>query len=98
MRASADDPARSPQAIARRVATNAMRREAALAWERENPGQHDVEEFILNILPRLAGVTVPQMIRATGLTSSYCWRIRRGERTPHPMYWNVLRGIALESS
>lgn len=94
MRAAADDPARSPRAIAKRVATNAARREAALAWERKNPGPHDVENFRQEILPALARVTVPQMMRATGLTSSYCWRIRRGERMPHPMYWTTLRDIS----
>lgn len=94
MRASADDPARSPQAIAKRVAKNAARREAALAWERQNPWPHDLERFTREILPGLASVTVPQMMRATGLTSSYCWRIRRGERFPHPMYWEALQRLA----
>jgi len=41
----------------------------------------------------LAGATLPQMMRATGLTSGYCWKIRRGERIPHPMYWGALRGV-----
>lgn len=94
MRASPNDPARTPQAVAKRVATNAIRREAALAWEKEHPGPHDSEVFHRDILPRLADVTLPQMIRATGLTSGYCWKIRRGERIPHPMYWGPLRALA----
>lgn len=49
-----------------------------------------MQEFNRNILPGLAEVTVPQMMRATGLSSIYCWRIRRGERVPHPMYWEPL--------
>jgi CRISPR-associated endonuclease Cas1 len=93
MRASANDPARSPEAIAKRVAANGARRKAALAWERENPGPRDSEEFRERILPGLAGVTLPQMMRATGLTSGYCWKIRRGERVPHPMYWDALRSL-----
>jgi CRISPR-associated endonuclease Cas1 len=91
MRASPNDPARSPQAIAKRVATNAARREAALAWERENPGPHDPAQFTRDILPRLSGVTIPQMVRATGLSSTFCWRIRRGEQIPHAMYWEAFR-------
>lgn len=91
MRASADDPARSPQAIAKRVASNTKRRNASLAWERENPGPHDPDMFRSKILPGLAAATLPQMMAATGLTSGYCWRIRRGERVPHPMYWEALR-------
>src|SRR6266540_1949881 len=30
---------------------------------------------------------LPDLVRATGLTSGYCWRIRRGDRTPHAMDW-----------
>jgi predicted KAP-like P-loop ATPase len=28
------------------------------------------------------------MMRATGLSSGYYWKIRHGERIPHPIYWN----------
>jgi hypothetical protein len=93
MRASADDPALSTEAKGKRVATNAARREAALRWERENPGPYDPEQFRAEVLPGLAMTTLPQMMRATGLTSGYCWRIRRGERTPHAMYWEALREL-----
>jgi hypothetical protein len=93
MRASANDPARSPEAIAKRVATRAKRREVALAWEKENPGPHDVEMFRRDVLTALGEVTLPEMMKATGLSSAYCWRIRRGERVPHPMDWESLRGI-----
>ena len=93
MRASADDPARSPEAIAKRVKANSERRKAALAWERKNPGPHDPEVFRSEILPALERVTLPQMMRATGLTSGYCWKIRRGERVPNPMYWAALRRL-----
>lgn len=89
--------ARSPEAKARRVATNARRRQEALAWERDNPGFHDPKVFRLEILPRLQQVTLPQMMKATGLTSDYCWRIRRGERVPHPMYWKALQQLVEEA-
>lgn len=36
---------------------------------------------------------MPAMMRATGLSSAYCWKIRKGERTPHPMYWKVLQAL-----
>lgn len=84
MRASSDDPARSSEAIAKRVATNAERRRSALAWEQRNPGPHDPESFRREVLPGLQTATLPQMMRATGLSSGYCWRIRRGDRVPHP--------------
>jgi hypothetical protein len=93
MRASEADPARSPETKAERVATNARRRREARAWEQDNPGPHDPDVFKLEILPDLQQVTLPQMMKVTGLTSGYCWRIRRGERTPHPMYWHALSSI-----
>jgi CRISPR-associated endonuclease Cas1 len=98
MRSSREDPARSPEAKAKRVATNARRREAVLEWERSNPGNHDPEFFRSEILPWLQRATLPQMMRATGLTSGYCWRIRRGDRLPHPMYWEALRSIGHKES
>jgi hypothetical protein len=95
MRASKQDPAKTPEAMARRVEAVAKRKEAARLWESINPGPHDVEAFRREVLPALIHVTVPAMMRATGLTSSYCWRIRRGERVPHPMHWARLRELAL---
>jgi hypothetical protein len=78
----------------KRVATNAVRRKAALEWERSNLGPFDAQEFRLRILPKLRAVTIPEMMRVTGLSSSYCWRIRRGERILHPMYWESLRSLS----
>jgi hypothetical protein len=74
MRASDSDPARSPEARAKRPATNARRRQEALAWEQMNPGPHDQEVYNSEILPRLRKVTLPQKMQATGLTSGYCLR------------------------
>jgi hypothetical protein len=93
MRTSPDDPARSAEAIAKRVAAHSKRRTAALAWAAANPGPHDATVFRQEIAPKLSGVTLPANMRATGLSSAYCWRIRRGERVPHPMYWQALREL-----
>lgn len=97
MRASDRDPAKSPEAIAKRVATYAKRKEASRLWEHENPGPHDRADFRDRILPALGHVTLPEMMRVTGLTSGYCWKIRRGERIPHPMYWDALRELGARS-
>lgn len=94
MRTSANDPAQSEEAKARRVASYTKRRSASRIWEKANPGPHDHGRFRTEILPRLADATLPQMMRATGLSSAYCWKIRRGDRVPHPMYWEALRALA----
>jgi hypothetical protein len=94
MRASPDDPAKNPDAIAKRVAVHAQRRKAARAWEVENPGPYDRQAFERDVVPTLAEASLPRMMKATGLSSAYCWRIRRGDRLPHPMYWEALRRLA----
>jgi hypothetical protein len=66
----------------------------AREWKRANPGPYDREEFNREVLPGLARVTLPAMMKATGLSSAYCFKIKRGERTPHPMYWARLKAIA----
>jgi uncharacterized Zn finger protein (UPF0148 family) len=93
MRASPDDPAKRPEAIAKRVAAHRARLEAARAWEREHPGPYDRETYLREILPRLQEVTVTQIVRATGLSQSYCWQVRAGRRVPHPMYWGALASL-----
>lgn len=98
MRASDHDPAQTLQAKARRVAAYKGRKEAAREWALENPGPHDPAVYRSEILPGLASVTVPQMMRATRLTSGYCWKIRRGERTPHSMYWASLLALVKDQS
>jgi hypothetical protein len=94
MRASSGDPAKAPEAVAKRVAAHSERRQAALAWEEVNPGPHDPEHFRQEIVPALRDATLPEMMRVTGLSSAYCWRIRRGDRVPHPMHWSPLAELA----
>lgn len=35
-----------------------------------------------------------EIAAATGLSLSYCRRLKRGEVTPHPMWWEALRALA----
>lgn len=94
MRISENDPAQTSEAKAKRAIAYRARKASAREWLARNPGPHDPAIFRAEILPGLAQVTLPKMMRATGLTSGYCWKIPRGERVPHPMYWSALRKIA----
>lgn len=94
MRTSAEDPAQTREAKAKRVKAVSDRARMAREWKRANPGSYDREEFRREVLPGLASVTLPEMMKATGLTSAYCLKIKRGERTPHPMYWSAFRAIS----
>jgi len=97
MRSSNADPAQTVEAKQRRARSLAARTEAARRWEEANPGPHEREAFVRELLPRLQGVTLPAMMQATGLTSEYCFKIKRAERVPHPMYWEALRKLSSSS-
>jgi len=66
MRGSEQDPAQTEEAKAKRIVAYKGRKEAARAWEQKNPGPHDRAEYRSEILPGLASVTLPQMMRANG--------------------------------
>ncbi len=93
MRASKDTPQQTAEAKAKRVRSKAARTRQAKKWDRANPGPHDRQAFVHQILPGLAHVTIPAMAKATGLTSGYCFQIRKGVRVPHPMYWSALHSL-----
>jgi hypothetical protein len=94
MRGSANDPAQTPEAKGKRQSSVKARIEVRRVWELEHGSKYDRQVFAREILPRLTEATLPQMMRATGLTSGYCWKIKKGQRVPHPMYWAVLRALA----
>src|SRR5262249_12557013 len=69
------------------------RREAARYWEEvtaSEPGDRSVFELIR---ARLRNVPIGVIAAATGLSQSYCSRIRNGPVTPHPRHWLTLRSI-----
>jgi hypothetical protein len=72
-------------------------REAAIAWEQTNR-DWDRKAFEEQIRPHLVDVPIQAMVAATGLSASYCARIRNGPVTPHPRHWSVLRGVVDSNS
>jgi CRISPR-associated endonuclease Cas1 len=53
----------------------------------------DPKVFKEQLRPLLAAVTIRAMVEATGLSSSYCSRIRRGPTVPHPRHWPTLLAL-----
>lgn len=43
-------------------------------------------------MPKLAALTVGDIVPATGLSSATAWRIRK-ETVPHPMWWEALTAL-----
>ncbi len=63
------------------------------AWETEHGSEVDPEVFQRDILPKLQGVSLGTMARATGLSEQYCSLIRRGFYIPHARHWTALREL-----
>jgi CRISPR-associated endonuclease Cas1 len=64
----------------------------AREWQRAN-GMREPEEFRETVYPLLAGVSMRELVRRTGLSLAYCRQIKRGLVVPHPMWWEQLAGL-----
>jgi CRISPR-associated endonuclease Cas1 len=90
MRASADDPARSPEAAAKKREKSRSTSLAMRAWEREH-SRADPTVYEREIRPVIQTMTVPQLMKLTGLSQFHCWKVRKGDRRLHARHWtNVL--------
>ena len=83
------DPRQTPKARRRRG--EAIRRTQAenKRWVRGST-HTEPSVFRSEILPFIKGVSMKQMVEATGLTKSSCSRIRSGKTVPHPRHWEAL--------
>jgi hypothetical protein len=86
MRASSDDPARSPEATAKKREKSRSTSLAMRQWEREH-GRGDPEVYDREILPQIQAMSVPQLMSLTGLSHFHCWKVRKGERRLHARHW-----------
>jgi hypothetical protein len=39
---------------------------------------------------RIQQMTVPQLVKLTGLSQFHCWKVRKGERRLHARHWQAL--------
>ena len=87
----AADPAQAPEIRGRRGAAIAARKRALAEWDSANPDAvYDPELFRREILPRLAGVKLSEIVEAAGCSKAYASDIRRGKWTPHVSTWAAL--------
>jgi hypothetical protein len=92
MRASPDDPARSQEATAKKREKSRSTSLAMRAWEREH-GRGDPGLYEKEVLPQIQGMSVPELIKLTGLNQFHCWKVRKGERRLHARHWDALRSL-----
>jgi hypothetical protein len=81
----------SREAQARRAETQRQHHAARQAWQpSQQPTWLDEKTYREKIQPRLAGVTVPDIATALGISEPYATDIRSGKRRPHPRHWQRL--------
>jgi hypothetical protein len=81
----------SQKAEALRAATQRRHAAARWAWRAsDKPAWLDEETYARKIQPRLAGVAVPAISSALGISEPYATDIRAGRRRPHPRHWQTL--------
>jgi CRISPR-associated endonuclease Cas1 len=97
MRASPDDPARSPEATAKKREKSRSTSLAMRTWERAH-GRGDPETYEREVLPRIQTMTVPQLMNLTGLSQFHCWKVRKGERRLHARHWHVILRVGTGQS
>jgi CRISPR-associated endonuclease Cas1 len=85
----------SPKAEALRAATQQRHAAARKAWRpSSNPDWLTEKMYREKTLPRLAGIAVPKISNALGISEPYATDIRAGRRVPHPRHWLVLAKLA----
>ena len=78
----------------RRGAAIAARKRALAEWDQANPGvDYDPDLFRREILPRLAGVKLAEIMEAAGVSKAYASTIRSGKFTPHVSTWGALGSL-----
>jgi CRISPR-associated endonuclease Cas1 len=90
LRAEQRDPAHGGRAAQSRGRKNAAHQRAVRDWDGPPP---DPAAFQSDILPRLRGLAINDLVAATGLSSHYCSLIRLGKRVPHARHWETLRRL-----
>jgi hypothetical protein len=99
LRAQGQDPAHGGEAARKRGMRNAQHISDTVNWERAHQvdAHADPDYFHQKILPRLQGIPLLAIRRATGLSLDYCSKIRRGLRMPHPRHWDTLKKLPLHA-
>ena len=88
-----EDPRYQAISVAQRGRTVDKVRRANQRWERSGARTMSREQYVRDVVPRLAAVKLSDLMRATGLTNASCSLIRRGLAIPHPRHWAALAGV-----
>ena len=90
--------AHTPVASSRRRLGNATQRAKQTAWEAEHPSEdNDPHYYLAEVAPRLSQLTITQIARATGMSTSSASKFRSGKQLPHPRHWKTLAELGIDS-
>ena len=92
------DPTHGATVADRRAEANIARKREACEWDEQHGKLVDLSAFRREILPRIQGIPLSRLQKATGLSVRYMSLIRRGERTPHPRHWQALLAAARDGA
>jgi len=81
----------SPEARARQAEKQHRHATAVKAWNSsDQPDWLTEKTYREKIQPGLAGITVPTISSALGISEPYAAQIRAGRYLPHPRHWQSL--------
>jgi CRISPR-associated endonuclease Cas1 len=92
LREAGRDPNHGGLSGLKRGAANRRHYRQQEAWERSN-ARPDPAAFSRDLLPKLGAIGISQLVKATGLSRSYWWRVKRGQCVPHPRHWTAVREL-----
>jgi len=88
-------PTHTPVAKAARHEGNLAQRAGQAAWEEAHAGEvHDPAWCTREVLPGPEGVSLTNIARATGMSTSSASKVRAGRRVPHPRHWAALEALS----
>lgn len=90
------DPRSTPAANAARGHANAEHHRRNRQWAKEHSDRRDGAWFLREITPKLDGLSLADISKATGLSLAACSRFRAGTRVPHPRHWPVFCALVEE--
>jgi CRISPR-associated endonuclease Cas1 len=96
LRATDEDPAHGGAAGVKRGKRVSQHGQEIAAWRVFMADDAKTAiEFVRDLQPKLAAISLSALKAATGLSRRYCWLIKTGQKVPHPRHWQALRNIAL---
>jgi CRISPR-associated protein Cas1 len=87
-----------PETKQLRSQKNASSRMEQKKWDEEHGGEvFDRSWFLHEVTPKLVGVSLSEISRATGISTSAAAQIRSGKRVPHPRHWQAIEVLVAET-